>query len=177
MTCLTVLSEPNPILRQKAKPVEVIDDGLRSFVQDMFQTMEKEDGIGLAANQVGVLKRVIVIDVPDYDEETQKPKHTSTRLALINPEITWHSDSKIPSQEGCLSVPEIYEKVSRFEKVRVRYQDVQGVEQEIDAEGLLSFCLQHEIDHINGILFVDRLSSLKKTMLKKKLSKQKSSKF
>ncbi|MCP4922547.1 MAG: peptide deformylase [bacterium] len=113
MACLTVLSEPDPILRQKAQPVEAVDDPLRSFIDDMFATMEKEDGIGLAANQVGVLKRVIVINVPHYDEDTQE-EVSSTRLALINPEIVWHSDSKTPSKEGCLSVPEIYEKVSRW---------------------------------------------------------------
>ena len=178
MTYLIVLSEPNPILHQKALPVETIDDPLRSFIDDMFSTMEKEDGIGLAANQVGVLKRIFVIDVPhDEEEEDDQEKIHSTRLALINPEIIWHSDSKIASREGCLSVPEIYEKVSRFEKVRVRYLDTFGKHQEIEAEGLLSFCLQHELDHINGVLFVDRLSSLKRALLRKKLSKLKDSKL
>jgi peptide deformylase len=173
MACLTVLSEPHPLLRQKAQPVETINDDLKSFIEDMFITMEAEDGIGLAANQVGILKRVIVIDVPhEGDDQTQ-----STRLALINPEIVWHSDAKVSSPEGCLSVPEIYEKVTRFKKVRVRYQDTEGAFQEIEGDGLLSFCLQHEIDHINGILFVDRLSSLKRTMLRKKLSKLQSKKL
>ena len=172
MSFLPVLSEPHPILRQKALLVANMNSTLRVFIENMFSIMEKEKGIGLAANQIGVLKRIIVIDIAHKNLKNIK-KIVSSKIVLINPEIVWHSNSEISSQEGCLSVPNIYEKIDRFKKILVIYQDVMGNFKKIQAEGLLSFCIQHELDHINGILFIDHLSLLKKSFIRNKFFKYK----
>lgn len=170
MTSLCLLSEPNSILYQKSQYVDVFDKKLNFLVNGMFELMKKKDGIGLASNQVGILKRIVVINISHIINNNHK-ENSLTKLALINPEIIWHSDSQIVSQEGCLSIPNVYEEVKRFEKIRVRYQNIFGIFQEIEGSGLLSFCLQHELDHINGILFTDHLSIFKRMKIKKKFLK------
>ena len=163
-TLLPILIYPELVLRKHARPVTPADaDEVRRLVPSMFTTMYKAPGIGLAANQIGSLLRVIVVDVAPKDE--QNP------ITLINPEIIAKSDETATQEEGCLSIPELYAEVTRPARVKVRYQDVQGVKKEIEAEGLLSACLQHEIDHLNGVLFVDYLSTLKRNMLLRKLAK------
>jgi len=169
MAKLTILEYPDPRLRKKAVAVEAVDASVRALVDDMLETMYAAPGIGLAANQVNVQKRVIVIDL---SEEKNDP------LCLINPEILSLSGTE-EMDEGCLSVPGIFEKVSRADKVRVKALNREGVAIEMDAEGLLAVCIQHEIDHLEGKLFVDYLSPLKRMRAKKKLEKdrrQKSSK-
>ncbi|MCB1877453.1 MAG: peptide deformylase [Chromatiales bacterium] len=161
MAQLEILHFPDPRLRDHAKPVERVDDSLRKLVDDMFETMYDAPGIGLAATQVGVAKRLVVIDI---SEERDQP------LCLINPEITYKEGSET-MDEGCLSVPGVYESVTRSEKIRVRYLDRNGHPQEQEAEGLLAVCIQHELDHLDGKLFVDYLSSLKRQRIRKKLEK------
>lgn len=165
MAILSILLPPAPLLKAKARPVETVDDGVRRLIDDMLETMYAAPGIGLAANQVGVLKRVIVLDIA-RSEEPPAP------LALINPEIVWASEETAVFNEGCLSVPEHYADVERPAEVKVRFLDRKGVRQEIHAKGLLSTCIQHEMDHLEGILFVDHLSALKRNMILRKLSKQ-----
>lgn len=165
MAILSILLPPAPLLKAKAKPVDKVDDGIRRLIDDMLETMYAAPGIGLAANQVGVLKRVIVLDIA-RSEEPPAP------LALINPEIVWASEETAVFNEGCLSVPEHYADVERPAEVKVRFLDRRGVRQEIHATGLLSTCIQHEMDHLEGILFVDHLSALKRNMILRKLSKQ-----
>ncbi|MBU6418336.1 MAG: peptide deformylase [Proteobacteria bacterium] len=161
---LPILIYPDAVLRKQARLVTRADaDEVRALVPSMFATMYKAPGIGLAANQIGSLLRVIVVDVA--------PKETPAPIALINPEIIAKSDELATQEEGCLSIPDQYAEVTRPARVKVRYQDVQGVKKEIDADGLLSACLQHEIDHLNGVLFVDYLSPLKRNMLLRKLAK------
>lgn len=160
---LPILIHPAPVLRRTARPVTAADaEEIRRLVPAMFATMYKAPGIGLAANQVGSLLRVIVVDVA---------KDEPAPLALINPEIVARSDETATQEEGCLSLPDQYAEVTRPARVRLRYQDPGGARKEIEAEGLLSACLQHEIDHLNGILFVDHLSALKRNILLRKLAK------
>lgn len=161
MAKLTILEYPDPRLRKKALPVEVVDASITALLDDMLETMYAAPGIGLAANQVNVQKRVIVIDL---SEEKNDP------LCLINPEILSTSGTE-EMDEGCLSVPGVFEKVSRAEKVRVKALGRDGQPLEMDAEGLLAVCIQHEIDHLEGKLFVDYLSPLKRMRAKKKLEK------
>lgn len=162
MAILDILHFPDPRLRIKAKPVDVVDDQIRRLVDDMFETMYSAPGIGLAATQVNVHKRVIVIDVSD---EKDQP------LVLINPEIL--EDRGLEEmQEGCLSVPDYFDNVQRSDWVRVRALDRDGQEFELETDGLLAVCIQHEIDHLNGKLFVDYLSELKRKRIRKKLEKQ-----
>jgi peptide deformylase len=161
MARLPILEFPDPRLRTKAAPVQEVDASIRKLIDDMFETMYAAPGIGLAATQVNVHKRVIVIDVT---EDRSQP------IALINPEILSREGVE-ETEEGCLSVPGIYDKVRRAEKVRVRTLDRNGKQIEIDAEGLLAVCIQHEIDHLDGKLFVDYLSELKRTRIRKKLEK------
>ena len=163
MAIREILHFPDDRLRTKALPVEVVDDGIRALVADMFETMYAAPGIGLAATQINVHQRIIVIDV---SEDRSQP------LVLINPEIISHSGNQ-KMDEGCLSVPGIYETVERAEQIRLRTLDLQGQAQERDAEGLLAVCIQHEIDHLDGKLFVDYLSDLKRQRIRKKLQKQK----
>ena len=154
------------MLRQRAEAASGDLASLRPLVDDMFETMYAEPGIGLAAPQIGVSKRLVVIDaVPDADgAETPAPK-----LVLINPEITWFSSDRVPYEEGCLSVPDILESVERPRAIRFRYTDLEGRSLERDAAGLLARVVQHEVDHLNGILFIDRVSLVKKQFLRKKL--------
>lgn len=161
MAILNILEFPDERLRKKAVPVEVFDESLNQLVGDMLETMYQAPGIGLAATQVNVHKRVIVLDV---SEEKNAP------VCLINPEIIGKLGEE-EMEEGCLSVPGIFEKVRRAQAVRVRALDVQGNSSEFDAEGLLAVCVQHEIDHLEGHLFVDRLSPLKRQLVRKKIKK------
>jgi peptide deformylase len=157
-----ILHFPDSRLRNVAGPVEKVDDEIRQLVDDMFETMYDAPGIGLAAIQINVPQRVIVIDI---SEDKSEP------LCLINPEIL-EKEGEESMDEGCLSVPEIYETVTRAEKIRVRALDRDGKSFEMDADGLLAVCIQHEIDHLDGKLFVDYLSNLKRQRIRKKLEKQ-----
>ncbi|HEB99001.1 MAG TPA: peptide deformylase [Thiotrichales bacterium] len=161
MARLEILHFPDERLRTRAAPVEVVDDEIRRLVDDMFETMYEAPGIGLAASQVNVHKRVVVIDI---SEEKNQP------LVFINPEIL-SREGEEEMEEGCLSVPGIYDKVRRAERVRVRALDREGKPFEIEADGLLAVCIQHEIDHLDGKLFVDYLSNLKRQRIRKKLEK------
>ncbi|MFM8331098.1 MAG: peptide deformylase [Candidatus Methylumidiphilus sp.] len=161
MAKLTILEFPDPRLRKKALPVAVVDDSIRKLVDDMLETMYAAPGIGLAANQVNVQKRVIVIDL---SEEKNNP------VCLINPEIVSTSGTE-EMDEGCLSVPGVFEKVSRAEKITVKALGRDGAALELETDGLLAVCIQHEIDHLEGKLFVDYLSPLKRLRAKKKLEK------
>lgn len=165
MAVLNILVAPHPVLKQKAKPVGKVDARIAKLMDDMVETMYAANGIGLAAPQIGVLERVIVVDV---HEKGEKPNP----IRLANPEIVWSSDDKRLCEEGCLSVPEQYSEVTRPKAVRVRYLDEQNEIREIEADGMLATCLQHEIDHLNGVLFVDHLSSLKRNMILRKVQKQ-----
>jgi peptide deformylase len=160
---LKIVKYPEPVLQQPGEPVTEFDDKLRSFVDDMFETMYASQGIGLAAQQVGVAKRVTVIDLSQGKDAEQK-------LTLINPEII-SSEGKMYEEEGCLSFPDIREKVSRAAKVRIRAQDVKGEWFEMDGEELLSRCFQHEIDHLDGVLFIFRMSALKRNLNLRKIRK------
>ena len=161
MAKLKILEFPDPRLRTKASPVETVDDELRSLIGDMFETMYDAPGIGLAATQVDVHKRLLVADVsPDKSDPH----------VLINPEII-EKDGVTASDEGCLSVPGYYEEVQRAEHIRVRFLDRNGEQQEMEAEGLLAICIQHEMDHLEGKLFVDYLSETKRQRIRKKLEK------
>ena len=162
MPLLPILRFPDPRLKKLAEPVRNIDENIRRLARDMAETMYEAPGIGLAATQVDVHKRVIVIDISETRDQL---------FTLINPEIV-ESDGQQVCEEGCLSVPGIYDKVERAENVVVRYLDLEGQEKTIEADGLLAVCLQHEIDHLNGIVFVDHLSQLKQGRIKNKLAKQ-----
>jgi peptide deformylase len=162
MPILNILHFPDPRLRNKAQPVEQFDDDLRRFVDDMFETMYQAPGIGLAATQVNDLRRVVVIDV---SEEHDAP------LCLINPEILVR-DGEEQMDEGCLSVPGVFERVTRADRIKVRAMTPGGEAFELDAEGLLAVCIQHEIDHLDGKLFIDYLSNLKRQRIRKKLEKE-----
>lgn len=162
MALLEVLHFPDSRLRKKAVPVESIDDNCRSLAKDMLETMYHNQGIGLAATQVNIQKRLVVIDLSTEKNEA---------MCLINPEIL-SSEGTEESQEGCLSVPEYFEMVTRAEKISYRYMDVNGEVIENETEGLLAICIQHEIDHLDGKLFIDYLSPMKRQRLRKKLEKQ-----
>ena len=164
MTIRKILTEPDPFLRQKSIKVELVDDTIRSLMDDMLETMYAAPGIGLAAIQVGIPKRVIVIDLAK-DEEKKQP------LYFANPEIVSSSDNDATYEEGCLSVPNQYAEIDRPDRCHVKYLDYDGNEKILKAEGLLATCIQHEMDHLEGILFIDYLSKLKKTMIIKKLTK------
>lgn len=162
MSLLPILRFPDPRLRKVAACVDKIDDGIRRLARDMAETMYEAPGIGLAATQVDVHLRVIVVDASETRDEL---------LTLINPEIL-EQDGLQVCEEGCLSVPGVYDKVERAEHVVVRYQDLDGTEQTVDASGLLAVCLQHEIDHLQGRVFVEHLSQLKQLRIRNKLAKQ-----
>ena len=164
MALRNIIKLPDPRLRQVSAPVKAVDDDLRRLVEDMIETMYDAPGIGLAAIQVGVPLRLITLDLAKKDE----PKDPRV---FINPEVLWRSDEKARHEEGCLSIPEYYEEVERPVRVKVRYLDLDGEAQEIDAEGLLATCVQHEIDHLNGVLFIDYLSKLKRSMVIKRFTK------
>jgi peptide deformylase len=162
MARLPILEFPDPRLRTRAEPVLAVDDDLRRLIDDMFETMYAAPGIGLAATQVDVHRRLVVIDI---SEQRNQP------LVLVNPELI-SRDGVEDTEEGCLSVPGIYEKVRRAERIRVRALDRNGEQIEFDADGLLAVCIQHEIDHLDGKVFVDYLSDLKRFRIRKKLEKE-----
>ncbi|EKF20699.1 peptide deformylase [Nitratireductor pacificus] len=164
MTIRPLVLLPDPILREASKPVERIDDALRAFADDMLETMYDAPGIGLAAIQVGEPLRMLVIDVADKDEEPAP-------LVVINPEIVARSTALNVHEEGCLSIPDYYAEVERPAAVTVNFTDRDGKQQTIEADGLLATCLQHEIDHLNGVLFIDYLSKLKRDMVVRKFRK------
>ena len=166
MTIRKILTEPDPFLRQKSVKVDLVNDEIRTLMNDMLETMYNAPGIGLAAIQVGVPIRVIVIDL-SRDDEKKNP------LYFINPEIITNSDKDVVYEEGCLSVPGQFAEINRPDKCKVKHLDYNGDEKILDATCLLATCIQHEIDHLEGILFIDYLSKLKKNMIIKKLSKQK----
>tara|TARA_B110001452_G_scaffold263444_1_gene264881 strand:+ start:102 stop:629 length:528 start_codon:yes stop_codon:yes gene_type:complete len=167
MTIRKILTEPDRFLRQKSTNVEEVDSKIRSLMDDMLETMYDAPGIGLAAIQVGVPKRVIVIDLSRRDDEKKNPLH------FVNPEIITNSDNNAAYEEGCLSVPGQFAEINRPDRCKIKYLDYNGNKKFLDAEGLLATCIQHEMDHLEGILFIDYLSNLKKSMIVKKLSKQK----
>jgi len=166
MALREILTEPNKILRQKSSIVEKVDKDIQKLMDDMLETMYAAPGIGLAAIQVGVAKRIIVLDIAPKDS----PRNP---MYFINPEIVQRSENHVTYEEGCLSVPGQFAEIDRPEKCHIKYLDYQGEKKEIKAEGMLATCIQHEIDHLEGILFIDYLSRLKKSMIIKKLSKQK----
>jgi peptide deformylase len=170
MAIRPILEVPDPRLREISKPVEQFDKDLRTLVADMFETMYDAPGIGLAAIQVGVPLRVLVIDLQEPLEEEGEP--VKDPRVFINPEIVEHSDQEVPYNEGCLSVPDQYAEVDRPDRIRARWRDLDGNAHEQEITGLLATCLQHEMDHLNGVLFIDHLSRLKRDMILKKLAKQ-----
>ena len=159
-----IIKLPDPRLRLVSKPVQKVDDEIRTLVADMFETMYAAPGIGLAAIQLGVPRRVITLDLAKK-EEPKKPQ------VVINPEVLWSSEERGTYEEGCLSIPEIYEDIERPAQVKVRYMDLDGKTHEVDANGLLATCLQHEIDHLNGVLLIDHMSRLKRDRIVKKFAK------
>lgn len=164
MALRPILVLPEPLLRKVSDPVPEVDAAVRALVDDMFETMYEAPGIGLAAIQIGVPKRIVTIDLARKEEPP-------ARQVFINPEIVWASEDLSSYEEGCLSIPSLYEEVERPARIRVRYLDVDGKPQEIEADGLLATCLQHEIDHLEGKLFVDRLSRLKRERALKRWQK------
>jgi peptide deformylase len=164
MALRDIIILPDKRLRVISLPAKVIDSELRHLVEDMFETMYEAPGIGLAAIQIGVPRRVIVMDLAKKEE----PKE---QRVFVNPQVLWRSDEKSTYEEGCLSIPEFYEEVERPSKVRVRFLDLTGAEQELEASGLLATCLQHEIDHLDGVLFIDHISKLKRDRVIKKFTK------
>ncbi len=169
MAILRILETPDPLLRKISTPVESVDDDLRALIADMFETMYDAPGIGLAAIQVGVPLRVLVMDLAEPEEEGAEP--VKEPRVFINPEILTHSDDEVPYTEGCLSVPDQYAEVLRPDRIRAKWLDETGAPHEEDLEGLLAVCLQHEMDHLEGVLFIDHLSKLKRDMVLKKLAK------
>ncbi len=169
MTIKPLIILPDPVLRQVSKPIERVDADLQRLTDDMLETMYDAPGIGLAAIQVGVPRRMLVIDLSKEGEEKQP-------LVFINPEIVGSSDDRSVYEEGCLSIPDYYAEVERPAKVTVKYLDREGKEQSVEADGLLATCLQHEIDHLNGVLFIDHISRLKREMVIKKFTKAAKSK-
>ena len=166
MTILPIIKAPDPRLKLIAKPVEKVDDSVRQFVDDMFETMYDADGIGLAATQVGDLRRVLILDIAQKENKREP-------LVFINPEITWYSEELNTYTEGCLSFPEHYADVNRPKEIKVKYLDREGKQQEVHADGLLATALQHEIDHLNGKVFVDYIQPMKRDIILRKLKKEK----
>jgi peptide deformylase len=161
-----ILILPDPVLRMRAAPVAAVDDRVRALADDMLETMYEAPGIGLAATQIGILERIIVCDIAAREDGPPEP------MVLVNPEILAVSEETKPWEEGCLSIPDYIEEVIRPAAIRVGFLDRNGERQEIDADGLLAVCLQHEIDHLNGVLFIDHLSRLKRERVTKKFVKQ-----
>ena len=170
MAIRQIVEVPDPRLRQISSPVEEVTDEIRELVSDMFETMYAAPGIGLAAIQVGIPKRVLVIDLQEPEEEGGEPVRDPR--VFINPEIVEHLEQEVPYTEGCLSVPDQYAVVDRPDRIRARWLDEKGNSHDEVIEGLLATCLQHEMDHLEGILFIDHLSRLKREMILKKLAKQ-----
>lgn len=166
MTVLKILKEPDPILRNKSKEVDEVDNQVRLLMDNMLETMYQAPGIGLAAPQVGILKRVIVIDL-SKDDEKKNP------IFIVNPKIIWKSEERSSREEGCLSLPGYFAEVTRPSKCKLEFLDYHGKKKELEADDLMATCIQHEVDHCDGILFIDYLSKLKKDMIIKKLIKSK----
>ena len=164
MALRDILILPDKRLRLVSKPVAKVDAATRKLVEDMFETMYDAPGIGLAAIQVGVPRRVVTMDIAKKDD-AKEPR------VFINPEVLWSSEEKSTHEEGCLSIPEYYEEVERPAQVKVRYLDLDGKAHEIDADGILATCLQHEIDHLNGMLFIFRMSPLKRSLVLRRIKK------
>src|SRR5271165_1200364 len=164
MALRTIITLPDKRLRRASEPVGKITGEIKKLVEDMFDTMYDAPGIGLAAVQLGVLKRVVTMDL-------SKKEGPSERKVFINPEIVWRSEEQSTYEEGCLSIPDIHEDVERPARVKVKYLDLDGKPQETDAEGLFATCIQHEIDHLNGVLFIDHISKLKRDRIVKKFTK------
>ncbi|MES2338610.1 MAG: peptide deformylase [Pseudomonadota bacterium] len=170
MTVMTILEIPDSGLREVAAPVATVDDATRALIDDMFDTMYDARGIGLAATQVGVARRVVVIDLQEGEDDDGKPIRDPK--AFVNPELLWQSEETSKYNEGCLSIPEQYAEVERPARCRVRWLDRDGKSHEEEMDGLLATCMQHEIDHLNGVLFIDHISKLKRDMIVKKVAKQ-----
>ena len=166
MALREIITLPDPRLRLNSEPVGKIDEALRALMDDMLETMYDAPGVGLAAIQLGVPQRVVVIDVA-HEEEPPRP------MRLVNPEIVWASEETSLHEEGCLSIPEFYDEVERPARCRVAYLDETGARREIDCEGLMATVVQHEVDHTNGVLFIDRLSKLKRDRIVRKIAKAK----
>tara|TARA_Y100000817_G_scaffold267455_1_gene224101 strand:+ start:630 stop:1154 length:525 start_codon:yes stop_codon:yes gene_type:complete len=166
MTIRRILTVPDPKLREKSISVKKVDNNIKNLMNDMLETMYDAPGIGLAAIQIGIAKRVVVMDV-SKEADKKEPMY------FVNPEITWKSTTSATYEEGCLSIPNQFAKIQRPDKCKVKYLDYNGREKEIKAEGLLATCIQHEIDHLNGVLFIDYLSKLKQNIIIKKVSKHK----
>ena len=166
MTVRPILTAPDPRLQAVSTDVDAVTDEIRTLVDDMAESMYAADGIGLAAIQIGVAKRVLVIDL-DQKDGKKNP------VAYINPKVTWASDETAVFEEGCLSVPEIWDDVERPARIKAEYLDRNGKKQTLEADGMLATCLQHEMEHLNGVLFIDHLSRLKKSMAVRKLTKAK----
>lgn len=166
MPLLAIIVAPDPRLKKKCEPVTSFDASTAKLMDDMLETMYDAPGIGLAAPQIGVARRIIVVD-------TSKPKEPRRPIRMANPEITWFSPEKKVHEEGCLSLPEEYQDVERPDKIRVRFQDATGAAQELEADGILSVVIQHEMDHLDGVLFVDHISRLKRDIILRRLTKQK----
>jgi peptide deformylase len=164
MAVRDIIKLPDPILKTVSAPVPAVTEEVRALVRDMFDTMYDAPGIGLAAVQIGVRQRIVVSDVAK-DDEAKAP------MCFINPQIVWRSEETAEYEEGCLSIPEFYDKVVRPAEVRVRYMDLDGEEQAMHCTGLMATCIQHEIDHINGVLFIDHLTRLKRDRIVKKFIK------
>jgi len=164
MTVRDIVLIPDPVLRVECTPVAAVDDDVRALMDDMLETMYDAPGIGLAAIQIGVTRRIVVIDVSKEDDDKNP-------IFLINPEIVWTSEETSVYEEGCLSIPEFYDEVERPAACKVKYLDRDGKPQEMDCDGLLATCVQHEIDHLNGVLFIDYLSKLKRDRVIKKFAK------
>ena len=164
MAAREIIKIPDKRLKLVSEPIKRVDAGVRKLVDEMFETMYDAPGIGLAAIQIGVPKRVVTMDLSKKESEHQPQ-------VFINPEIIWKSEEKATREEGCLSIPDYYEEVERPAEVKVRYLDLDGKPHEIEAKGLLATCLQHEVDHINGVLFIDHLSKLKRDRVIKKFTK------
>ena len=177
MTLKQILTEPNKLLREKSLAVEKVDEDLQKLMNDMLETMYAAPGIGLAAIQIGVPKRVIVLDIEwrNKSESTNDEKQVVKRnpMCFVNPEIITKSTNNSTYEEGCLSVPGQFAEIERPDKCRIKYLDYYGQSKELTVEGMLATCMQHEMDHLEGILFIDYLSKLKKSMIVKKLTKQK----
>ena len=164
MTIKPLVLLPDPVLRAKSEPIEDVDDDVRTLADDMLETMYDAPGIGLAAIQVGIPRRLLVVDCSKEDEEKNP-------IVVINPEIVASSDERSTYEEGCLSIPDYYAEVERPAQVTVEYVDREGKKRQVEADGLLATCLQHEIDHLNGVLFIDHISKLKRDMVIKKFTK------
>ena len=169
MALLPIIEVPDPRLRQVSTPVEEVNDEIRALIADMFETMYAAPGIGLAAIQVGVPKRLLVIDLQEPEEEEGEPVRDPR--VFINPEILTTSERDVPYTEGCLSVPDQFAEVDRPDRIRARWLDENGAAHEEDIDGMLAVCLQHEMDHLEGILFIDHLSRLKREMILRKIAK------